>query len=150
MVWRASDKTILMQVPLRGFPVGLQLNDAAGIQFSPDGTIVALNSGSSIRLLRVADGSIIARLAGHREQIASIAFSPDGTRIASASGVPREFVPNGHLGDRSVRVYAVADGRLLQVYEGANARMPGLGWSPDSRTLAAGSVDRTLRFWTER
>jgi RNA polymerase sigma factor (sigma-70 family) len=76
---------------------------ATAVVFSPDGRLLALtNDGShchddgkgvltweidgrdQVRLMRVADGKIVRRLAGHGGGITSVAFSPDSTRLASA------------------------------------------------------------------
>ena len=58
------------------------------LDFSPDGSLLAV-SGYHEVLLHKADGSeLIGRLVGLSERIQSLKFSPDGKRLAVAGGSP--------------------------------------------------------------
>ena len=66
------------------------------LDFSPDGTLLAV-SGYHEVLLHKADGSgLVARLVGLSERIESVAFSPDGKSLAVTGGSP------GRLGEVQV------------------------------------------------
>ena len=55
------------------------------IQYSPNGTRLALASSIGIWLYDTRTGQEVALLAGHIAWVNSVAFSPDGTTIVSGS-----------------------------------------------------------------
>jgi WD40 repeat protein/3',5'-cyclic AMP phosphodiesterase CpdA len=132
----------------------------SSVAFSPDGKLVASGSAdSTVHLWNVADGSERARLIGHRGRVLSVAFSPDGKLVATAGD------------DTTVRLWNVADGSerlqltghrttLADLLVGKHrsgserARLTahrGIVWSvafsPDSKMVASGGIDTTVRLW---
>jgi WD40 repeat protein len=67
--------------------------------------------------------------------VRSVAFAPDGALLASASG------------DRTVRLWRVANGALLRTLKGHTASVLSVAFAPDGATLVSGSYDRTVRLW---
>jgi WD40 repeat protein len=65
-----------------------------------------------------------------------VAFSPDGQTLASASS------------DRTIKLWRVTDGTLLQTLAGHDDVIRAVAWSPEGRQLASASFDRTLRLWS--
>ena len=49
--------------------------------------------------------------------------------------------------DRYVRIWDIETGRLLRSLRGHTADIRALVFTPDGRTLASGSEDRTIRLW---
>jgi WD40 repeat protein/serine/threonine protein kinase len=108
-----------------------------GVEFSPDGTLLAsAGDDSTVRLWNATDGSALAILRGHERQVMQVHFSPDGRLLASA-GV-----------DRTVRLWDVATRQPMHVMRGHSQRINGLAFTPDGRTLVSASADCTIRLWS--
>jgi WD40 repeat protein len=107
------------------------------LDFSPDGSLLAV-SGFHEVLLHKADGSgLIARLIGLSERVQSVAFSPDGKFLAVAGGSP------GRFGE--VQVWDVAKYKLKYSVSITFDTLYGVSWSPDGSKIAFGCADNTLR-----
>jgi WD40 repeat protein len=46
-----------------------------------------------------------------------------------------------------MRLWDAASGKLEQIFEAHTAGLNDVAWSPDSRTLATASDDKTIRTW---
>jgi WD40 repeat protein len=107
------------------------------VQFSPDGTLLAI-SGYHEVLLYKADGSaLVARLIGVSERVQSIAFSPDGKLLAATAGNP------GRFGE--VQIWDVVQHKLKLSAPFTFDTLYGVSWSPDASKVAFGCADNTLR-----
>jgi len=105
------------------------------VAFSPDGQTLVSGSWKTVRLWRVADGTLLRTLEGHTDWVRSVAFSPDGRLLASGSI------------DGTVRLWRVSDGALLRTLEGHTDWVESVAFSPDGQTLASGAADTTVRLW---
>ena len=81
------------------------------------------------------DGARRVELPTDNSDLERFAVSRDGTRIAGA------------MGDRTVRVWEAATGRVLRVLRGHSDLVLDVAFSPDGATLASASYDRTIRIW---
>lgn len=106
------------------------------VAVSPDGSQVAagFNDGT-VELWR--DDSIDGSKKVHRESVFALAFSPDGERLASVSG------------DRFIVWDTVGLKALVTDDAGPRGDPSALVWSPDGRTLAAGSRKGQLWIWNQ-
>ena len=57
----------------------------ARLAFSPDGRLLAVPRGESVRVLEVVKWREAAELHGHTGRVTAVAFSPDGALVATAS-----------------------------------------------------------------
>jgi WD40 repeat protein/mono/diheme cytochrome c family protein len=107
------------------------------LDYSPDGSLLAV-AGYHEVLLHTADGwSLIGRLVGLSERIESIAFSPDGKFLAVSGGDP------GRFGE--VQIWDVAARKLKLSVPVTYDTLFGVSWSPDGAKIAFGCTDNTLR-----
>jgi WD40 repeat protein/mono/diheme cytochrome c family protein len=107
------------------------------IDFSPDGSLLAVGGFHEV-LLWKADGSgPVARLVGLSERIESVRFSPDGTRLAVTGGLP------GRMGE--VQVWDVAKKKLSLSVPVTFDTVYGASWSPDGSKISLGCADNSVR-----
>jgi WD40 repeat protein len=146
-----------------------------GLNFSPDGRLLACALNESLILWNAGDRSL--RFLVRLQDSFCAAFSPDGRTLASGmngavqlwdvatgrktvsleghSGVVRgvAFSPDGRRvvsggDDATVRLWDVETGREVLDLRGNTGRVTGVVFSPDGRTLAIGSGDGNIRLWT--
>lgn len=109
----------------------------SSIDFSPDGSMLAI-SGFHEVLLRSGDGEqLIGRLVGLSEQIESIEFSPDGKRLAVAGGLP------ARTGE--IQIWNIEKQELELSIPVTFDTVYGISWSPDGKMVTVGCSDNIVR-----
>lgn len=72
---------------------------------------------------------------GHLKPVFSVAFSPDGNTLASGSY------------DKSVRIWDINAGRLLQTFTGHTDAVYSVAYNSSGNMLASCGKDKTIRIW---
>ena len=107
------------------------------LDFSPDGSRLAV-AGFHEVLLWKGDGSqLTGRLIGLSERIQTVRFSPDGKRLAACGGRPAQ------MGE--VQIWDVEKGRLIISVPVGFDTVYGVAWSPDGKIVSFGCPDNAVR-----
>jgi WD40 repeat protein len=101
------------------------------VALAAGGRIMATATEAGIRVVRTDTGEQISYLPGHALRLA---LHPEGHILAAVY-------------DRAINIYRVADGALLARATGHTDTITCLDFAPDTRHLASGSRDGTVRLW---
>ncbi|MYB66595.1 hypothetical protein F4X73_18070, partial [Candidatus Poribacteria bacterium] len=143
-----TPNTFAQDSPQWHLPVGAKARFGKGtiqeIQYSPDGTRLAVASSIGIWIYDAQTGEELYLLSGHTDAVDSVAFSPDGTTLASGGG---SF-------DGTIRLWDVSTGTHIRTIPAQTRWYPpgsvdSVAFSPDGTTLASGggSFEGTIRLW---
>ena len=107
------------------------------IDFSPDGTLLAVSGYHEVLIFDTKSWVLKHRLVGLSERIESAIFSPDGKKLVVAGGSP------GRRGEIQIWDMEKIELRLSKglLYD----TLYGASWSPDGKMVAVGCPDNTVR-----
>jgi tricorn protease-like protein len=135
-LWKIADGSIASRIR----PLAERIYE---ISYSNDGAWLAMASGDpgqfgSVKLYKVAaDGktTLARELLETTDSVYAVAFSPDGKTLAAAGA------------DRAIRLWNVADGKLLATIEDHADWIFDVAFSPDGKRLASASRDKTSKVF---
>jgi len=105
------------------------------VAFSPDGSQVLTQVGTTIRVWDVASRTRIALFRGHTRSVQSAAFSPDGLRVISSSF------------DGTARIWQAGEARTVAQLGEVSGPLEHAVFSSDGRWLAAATRENGVRVW---
>ncbi|MBL4883289.1 MAG: hypothetical protein JKY95_01970 [Planctomycetaceae bacterium] len=134
----ASGSLLKLTTPL--FQIDNLPGKVNALNFSPDGTRLAIASGVSGRGGLISVFNLNTRktersFSGHLDLIYDIEFSPAGDQLATCSY------------DKSIILWDANTGQELRRFSGHNGAVYDLSFSPDGQSLLSASADDTCKVW---
>jgi WD40 repeat protein len=126
---------------LGGLSSDLISDRVTSLDFSPDGTSLAIGSGlpsrrGQVLVVSAHDGAVLRRFEDlHSDNVQCVQFSPDGTKLASSSA------------DKSIRVTDLRNGEVTAALDGHTHHVLSIAWRHDGRQLVSGSADKSIKVW---
>ncbi|RHZ61915.1 mitochondrial 37S ribosomal protein uS2m [Aspergillus thermomutatus] len=141
----ALKRTLTVEGPLRKTVDGHQ-GSVGAVAFSPDSRLLASGThASTVRLWDTTTGALRRTLEGHTFSVWAVAFSPDSQLLASGSfdstaklwDITTEALQGNFIDKRAAR----------QTMDGHSGSVGVIAFSLDSKMLASGSIDKTVKLW---
>jgi len=118
-----------------------------GVAWAPDSRVLAtVGWDKTVRLWEAPSGKLISVTKGHPVQVLGVAFSPDGRTLATVSGRWGDY--NYEPGPGEIRLLDPRTGKEIATLKGHTDRIFGVAFSPDGRTMATASWDKTVKLWS--
>jgi WD40 repeat protein/DNA-binding SARP family transcriptional activator len=110
----------------------VEVQGAVGLNFTPDGRLLAAAGVTGVTIYRVPDGEVEVHIDTSPFPMTDVAFSPDGQHLV-AGGF-----------DRLATIYAL-DGTVVLRLFGHEGNVEGIAYSRDGTRIATSGIDGTAR-----
>jgi len=98
-----------------------------------DRQIISGGEDGTVKFWQVGKSAATKSIEVHKERVTSVMFAPNG----------RSFLTSG---DNVAKLWTI-NGKEIATLEGHRDQVNTASYSPDGRTIATGSIDRTIRLW---
>ena len=148
-------------------------NDAiCSVAYSSDGKTIATGSDDkTVKIWNSTTGSILLNLDGNGKSISNIAYSPDSKTIAVGSGIvwdvttgikllnlDQRYINIGVTYSSDGKIIATASKTAVELWDavtgnklasllGHSSKITTFAYSPNGKTVAIGSEDKTIKVW---
>ncbi len=146
---RATSDGVLALAPLDGAPPRTfpGEHEVLAMAFSPDGTLLAGGGSLKLQLWDASTGAVVRELPlyssppeGYRHVVTAVDFRGDGRRLATSCGAFAGAGSTFRGPDTTVRIWDVAEGRLVRAIRSPRGPVHSVRYSPDGQRLAGGSM----------
>jgi hypothetical protein len=110
--------------------------------FSPDWSYLAIGTGPTVQLLRLADKNVEAQMETQQGSVTGLLFSPDGSRLVSFVRPPGEEVYT-----TIIDLWRVPDGKLLDTWQAGNILFGSTFSADGGRLFVWSKFDIGVRSW---
>lgn len=114
---------------------------ALAVAFSPDGEQIAVGSGDPSRsgeivFWNVDDGKLVRKIEdAHSDTVLGLEYARRGDQVVSSGA------------DKFVKIFTVADGKLVRSFEGHTHHVLDVTWRADGSRLASAGADDVVKVW---
>ncbi|MCI0380439.1 MAG: sigma-70 family RNA polymerase sigma factor [Gemmataceae bacterium] len=121
---------------------GHEKHGVFSVAFSPDGSLLASGGlDGTVRIWNPVDGKLLRTLEGFNPNILVVAFTRDGKALVAGGS---------EKGVGAVKLFDPRTGELKNTCKENAGYVRSISLAPDGNTVAIGSWDRSVRFWSIR
>ena len=107
----------------------------SSVAYSPSGALIAIATGTAVKLLDPTNGEVRQELVGHKGTVRCVAFTPDGKQILSGGN------------DHKVNLWNLPTGQIEHTFSDFKDNVLGVAISSDGKWLATTSHLDGVKLW---
>ena len=103
------------------------------VSFGRENEFISAGEDNTVKFWRIGRSTALRSFTIHREGVTSVMLAPNGQSFLTS-------------GDNVAKLWTL-NGKEIATFEGHRDRVNTASYSPDGKTIATGSIDRTIRLW---